>query len=282
MYHKCGEPGKPRGPVHLPFFGPDGNNDAPFPITMDTPPSRPDDARRVVLVTGGSRGIGRAVCLEFGRAGWHVGVHYRDRRREAEDTAALVADLGGASLPLQADVRDHAQVERMVGVLAERWGRLDALVCGAAQTGASLVLRTDQAQWCTVVETNLTGTFHCLRAAAPLMLARRDGAVIILGSMAGMQGAVGLAAYAASKAGLLGLARTAAREWGPGGVRVNLLLPGWQQTELAGEAFPGPEGLKDHLLGRTVELEEVGRAVFHLALLRGASGQVWNLDSRPL
>src|SRR5581483_7645423 len=64
MYHKCGEPGKPRGPVHLPFFGPDGNNDAPFPITMDTPPSRPDDARRVVLVTGGSRGIGRAVCLE--------------------------------------------------------------------------------------------------------------------------------------------------------------------------------------------------------------------------
>lgn len=251
-------------------------------IAMDAPTHRPDETRPVVLVTGGSRGIGRAVCLAFARAGWRVGVHYRERRAEAEETAALVAELGGAPLPLQADVRDQAQVERMVGLLAERWGRLDALVCGAAHATASLVLRTDPERWRAVVETNLTGAFHCLRAAGPLLLGRRDGSVIVLGSMAGMRGAAGQAAYAASKAGLLGLVRTAAREWGPSGVRVNLLLPGWQQTELAGEAFPGPDELQDHLLGRTVELEEVGRAVLHLALLRGASGQVWNLDSRLL
>ncbi|MGH7259105.1 MAG: SDR family NAD(P)-dependent oxidoreductase [Nitrospiraceae bacterium] len=242
---------------------------------------RPRSARSTVLVTGGSGVIGRAICLAFGRAGWKVGVHYRTRAREAKRTVALVEKYGGIAMLVQADIRDGKQAQEMVNQLIDRWGRLDVMICNAGQAASELVLRMGPQDWASVVNTNLTGTFHCLQAAGKAMLPKRDGSVLVVGSVAGMQGQAGQAAYAASKAGLLGLVKTAAKEWGGHNVRVSALFPGWQKTALAGPAFPA-QAAADHVLGRTPSLEEVARSVVHLALLQDSSGQIWNLDSRIL
>jgi 3-oxoacyl-[acyl-carrier protein] reductase len=242
---------------------------------------RSQGTRPTVLVTGASGGIGRAICLTFAEAGWRVGVHYRSRAREAARTAAQVRARGGAAHCLQADIRDDKQAQEMVNQLMDRWGRLNVLVCNAGVAASELVMRTGIQAWTAVVETNLTGTFHCLRAAGPVMIKQRGGAVVVVGSAAGLQGAAGQAAYAASKAGLAGLVKTAAKEWGAHNIRVNLVLPGWQKTALAGSAFPG-RAPADHVLGRTPSLEEIAEIIYRLALLPDSSGQVWNLDSRIL
>ncbi len=247
----------------------------------DAAPLRKSGTGPTVLVTGASGGIGRAVSLAFGAAGWRVGVHCRTRSQDAARTAALVRRRGGVALCLQADIRDGKQTQEMVNRLVDRWGRLDVLVCNAGVASSDLVLRMKAEAWAAVVETNLTGTFHCLQAAGSVMTRQGDGAVMVVGSLAAWQGAIGQAAYAASKAGLLGLVKTAAKEWGQRNVRVNLVFPGWHNTALAGSAFPG-EGAADHVLGRTASLQEVAGSIYRLALLKDSSGQVWNLDSRIL
>jgi 3-oxoacyl-[acyl-carrier protein] reductase len=238
--------------------------------------------RPSVLVTGGSRGIGRAICIHFGQEGWHVGVHYRERLAEADRTAAAVKDAGGEGFVLQADIRDADQVKTMIRDFVARCGGLDVLVCNAGQASSNLLLRTHPDQWQTVIDTNLTGTFHCLKAAGRIMLARRDGSVVIVSSFAGHRGRAGQAAYATSKAGLLGLVKSAAREWGPSNVRVNAVFPGWHPTEMSASAMTNRSALEDHVLRRLPDRRAVAQTVFHLALLKDASGQVWNLDSRIL
>jgi 3-oxoacyl-[acyl-carrier protein] reductase len=239
-----------------------------------------DGGASTVLVTGGSGGIGRAICCEFARAGWRVAVHYRAHRDEAERTCSQVKDLGAEGFLCQSDVRDARSVARMVKEITERWGRLDVLIANAGQASSTLVLRARVEDWTGVIETNLTGTFHCLQAVGQVMQRQRQGSILIIGSYAGLQGQAGQAAYAASKAGLIGLMKTAAREWGPDNVRVNMILPGWQATALATSART--DRVRDHLLGRPTALTEVAHAVYTLALLPDASGQVWNLDSRLL
>jgi len=238
--------------------------------------------RPTVLVTGGSRGIGQAICLEFGRAGWRVGVHYRERKDDAARTAATVTANGGEGFSCQADIGDVRQVEAMVQEFVTRWGRLDVLVCNAGQAANGLVLGVRPDEWKAVIETNLTGTFHCLKVAARHMLAQGDGSVIVVSSFASVQGRAGQSAYAASKAGLLGLVKTAAHEWGRNNVRINVIFPGWHRTELSEAALLGMDDFEDHVLGRSPNLEEVARSVYHLALLKDISGQVWNFDSRMI
>ena len=252
----------------------------PRPIRTRDPAPSSTLTRQAVLVTGGAGGIGRAICLAFGETGWQVGVHCRTRLTEAEQTAGNVKDAGGDGFALQADIRDHAQVAAMFDRFMARCGRLDALICNAGETVSSLVLRLNPEEWQAVIETNLTGTFHCLRASAAILLKQRQGSVVIVGSYAGYQGRAGQAAYAASKAGLLGLMRTAAQEWGPVNVRINAVFPGWHRTDLSREAMSDETQLTDHVLRHTADLTEVGRTIVHLATLSGVSGQVWNLDSR--
>lgn len=239
-------------------------------------------ARPVVLVTGGSGGIGRAVCLAFGRAGWKIGVHYRVQKREAKRTAVLVEQHGGTAMLVQADIRDGKQTQEMVNQLLDRWGRLDVMVCNAGQATSGLVLAQPTDEWHADIETNLSGTFHCLRAAAAPMQSRRCGSIVVIGSYAAAQGAPGQSAYAASKAGLIGLVKSAAREWGSSGVRVNLIFPGWQRTRLAGDAFPAAGHFTDHVTGLSPGRTQVAEAVVFLASMTETSGQVWNLDSRIL
>ena len=244
--------------------------------------AQPRSCSSTVLVTGASRGIGRAIGHQFGRAGWTVGVHYLRHADQAAEAVGEIAQAGGRASAYQADIRHGRQVNGMIERFCADWPRFDALVCNAGMSQSGLLLRFDEKEWEDVVSTNLTGTFHCIRAAADAMAKQGEGCIIVIGSYAGLRGQAGQAAYSASKAGLLGLAKTAARELACHQIRVNVVLPGWHHTELSGSAMPGPDELDDHVLGRTPHVEEVARAVVHLATLRDASGQVWNLDSRFL
>lgn len=239
-------------------------------------------ARPAVLITGASGGIGRVVSHAFGRAGWYVGLHYWRNKTEAEATLQRVIAAGGAGDLYRADVRDGDSVRIMV----EAWGAhvsgSPAVVCNAGIGASSLLLRQREEVWADLIATNLNGTFHCFRAAAPLLIERGGGSIVVVGSYAGFHGGVGQAAYAASKAGLVGLVKTAAQEWGPQNVRVNLVLPGWQRTGLSEEAIPESGGWEDHALRRPPSLEEVASTILHLAQLQDVSGQVWNCDSRNL
>lgn len=232
-----------------------------------------------VLVTGASGVIGRAVCLAFARVGWTVGVHYHTRLREAAQTLSLVRDTSTSSTLYKADIRIYNEVHSMVDLFVKDHGTLDVMVCNAGLATGQVVVRHRNDDWQRVIETNLTGTFHCIRAAGAGMIAG-GGSILVIGSYAGTQGDTGQAAYAAAKAGLLGLIRTAAREWGASDIRVNLVYPGRHRTSLAGIVMNRDSMTAGHLLGRSPALDEVARTICYLAQLKNVSGQVWNLDSR--
>ncbi|MBI3807463.1 MAG: SDR family oxidoreductase, partial [Nitrospirae bacterium] len=238
--------------------------------------------KHAVLVTGASGGIGRAISLAFAADGWSVGVHYHRNKAAAEGTLTQVIAAGGAGVLYEADIRESRAVEQMVEVFCRQVPVPSVFVCNAGIGGSHLLLRQREENWAEVIATNLTGTFHCLRAMAPSLLARGGGSIIVIGSHAGFHGSIGQAAYAASKAGLIGLVRTAAQEWGADNVRVNLLLPGWQKTGLSEGAMPANDSWAGHALGRPPSREEVGKTVFHMAQLNEVSGQIWNCDSRYL
>ncbi len=232
-----------------------------------------------MLVTGASGGIGRRLCLAFARDGFWVGVHYFSRRDAADDTLAELTAAGGQGALFQADIRSRDDVQAMVDDLQRRRGRLDVLVCNAGIAAGHLVVRCPEEAWQRIIDTNLSGTYRSMTAAAAAMMTG-GGSILVIGSYAGLYGTSGQGAYAASKAGLIGLVQAAAREWGPHNIRVNLVCPGWHPTGLAGELYPSVDRLQDHVLGRVSDLDEVSATICLLAQLRDVSGQVWNLDSR--
>ncbi|MDH4187235.1 MAG: SDR family oxidoreductase [Nitrospira sp.] len=240
------------------------------------------DPREAVLVTGASGGIGRAISLAFASAGWSVGLHYHHNKLAADETLSQVVTAGGTGFFYEADIREAHAVRRMIEAACRQQPALSVFICNAGIGGGQLLLRHREDEWAEVIATNLTGTFHCLRAMAPPLFARGGGSIVVIGSYAGFHGSTGQAAYAASKAGLIGLVQTAALEWGSGNVQVNLLLPGWQQTGLTSGIMPEGDTWKDHALGRPPLREDVAKTVLHLAQLKGVSGQVWNCDSRVL
>ena len=237
---------------------------------------------QAVLVTGGSGGIGRAISVAFAAAGWSVGVHYYRNKSGAEDTLKQVVAAGGAGVLYQADIRESHELQQMVESCCSLVPATSVFVCNAGIGGSSLLIKQREQDWAEILATNLTGTFHCLRAMAPLLLAHGGGSIVVLGSYAGFHGSIGQAAYAASKAGIIGLVKSAAQEWGTQNVRVNLVMPGWQRTGLSEGSMPESDGWMDHALRRPASIEEVARTVLYLAQLNDVSGQVWNCDSRNL
>jgi 3-oxoacyl-[acyl-carrier protein] reductase len=235
-----------------------------------------------VLVTGASGGIGRAISQAFAKIGWYVGVHYYQDQPAAHTTLELVVNAGGNGDLYHADIREAESVRRMCDRFSSCASGPLALVCNAGIGQSELLVRHADEIWDNVIATNLTGTFHCLRAMAPSLLARGGGSIIVIGSHTGFHGATGQSAYATSKAGLIGLIRTAALEWGPQNIRVNLVLPGWQKTHLTEGFFPEGTGWSDHALHRPPAIEEVVGTIVRLAQLKDVSGQVWNCDSRHL
>jgi 3-oxoacyl-[acyl-carrier protein] reductase len=183
---------------------------------------------KVALVTGGSRGIGRAIAAELARAGASVVVGYRTGAEEADE---LAREIGGRAV--QADVADPEQAARLV----EEAGDLDILVNNAGLTRDGLIARMSDEAWKTVLDTNLGGTFHTCRTAARGMMRRRSGAIVNLTSVVGIHGNPGQTNYAASKAGIIGFTKSLARELASRGVRANAVSPGYIQTALT-EVLP--------------------------------------------
>jgi 3-oxoacyl-[acyl-carrier protein] reductase len=191
------------------------------------------------LVTGGSRGIGRAVAVELGRAGADVVVGYRSEAGEAE---AVASEIGGRAV--QADVSDPEQAKALV----DEAGDIDVLVNNAGTTRDGVLARMLDEDWRTVLETNLSSTFYTCRAAARGMMKRRGGAIVNVSSIVGVHGNWGQTNYAASKAGIIGFTKSLARELGSRGVRANVVAPGYVKTALT-DAIP--DEARETMLGNT-------------------------------
>jgi len=178
---------------------------------------------KLALVTGGSRGIGRAIALELGRAGAEVVVGYRTGREEAE---AVASEIGGRAV--EADVSDAESAKALV----EAAGDLDVLVNNAGLTRDGLLVRMSDEDWRTVIDTNLSSVFYTCRAAARPMMRKRAGSIVNVSSIVGVHGNWGQTNYAASKAGIIGFTKSLARELGSRGVRANVVAPGYVRTQL--------------------------------------------------
>jgi 3-oxoacyl-[acyl-carrier protein] reductase len=187
---------------------------------------------QVAIVTGASRGIGRAAALELARQGARVLVNYQRNAAAAREVVAAIVAAGGEALICEADVTDEAAVMRMIEMCLERWGRLELLVNNAGITADAPMARMKDDQWHAVIDTNLTGVFLCCRAALGPMRARGYGRIVNVGSLAGLAGNVGQVNYAAAKAGLIGLTRAIAREVALDGITVNIVAPGYIETEM--------------------------------------------------
>jgi 3-oxoacyl-[acyl-carrier protein] reductase len=209
---------------------------------------------KLALVTGGSRGIGRAIALELGRAGAEVVVGYRTGRDEAE---AVAVEVGGRAV--EADVSDAASAKSLV----EAAGDVDVLVNNAGLTRDGLLVRMSDDDWRTVIDTNLSSVFYTSRAAARTMMRRRGGSIVNISSIVGVHGNLGQTNYAASKAGIIGFTKSLARELGSRNVRANVVAPGYVKTQLTDVL---PEGATEAMLtntplGRLGDPEDVAGAV---------------------
>ena len=221
----------------------------------------------IALVTGGSRGIGRAVCLELARRGAAVAVNYAGSSQAAEETAAQCRRLGVEAEVFQADVANPAACEELIAAVKARFGRVDILVNNAGITRDSLLLTAVEEDVSQVLDTNLKGAYFCTKAAAKLMVRQRYGRIVCLSSVVGLRGNPGQTAYAASKAGLLGLTKAAAKELAGRDITVNAVAPGYIQTDMTAVL---PDKAKEAMLGtipkgRPGTPEEVARAVAFFA-----------------
>jgi 3-oxoacyl-[acyl-carrier protein] reductase len=238
--------------------------------------------KRVVIVTGASRGLGREIALCFGRAGERVVVNFLSNERAAKAVADEISQNGGESATCRADVKDPVEVNAMTRDTVERWGAVDVLINNAALTNDGITLRMTEGDWDAVVDTNLSGPFHCIRAAAHHMTKKRNGHIINISSIVGLQGRQGQANYSSAKAGLIGLTKASAKELGSFNIKVNVVLPGYLPTDMGSNISDVVHDriLKENSLGKPSAPREVANFIYHLSLMNNVSGQVFNLDSR--
>ncbi len=208
---------------------------------------------RVALVTGASRGIGRAVALALAADGHRVAACYGSDAEAAADTCAAIQSVGGESIPVQVDVCDPASVDAAFTAVETAFGgKVEVLVANAGINRDGLLMRMTDEQWSSVLRTNLDGPFHVIRRATPGMVRARWGRIVVIGSVVGLSGSAGQANYAAAKAGQVGLVRTIARELGFRNVTANLVAPGPIVTAMT-------DALSDDIRSETVRRVPLGR-----------------------
>lgn len=236
---------------------------------------------QVALITGASRGIGRATALALAEQGAKVVVNYASSQSAAEAVVAEITEAGGEAIALAGDVSKPDQVENLVNQVMEKWGRIDVLVNNAGITRDTLLLRMKLEEWQEVIDLNLTGIFLCTKAVSKIMLKQKKGRIINLTSVAGLMGNPGQANYSAAKAGVVGFTKTVAKELSSRGITVNAVAPGFIATDMTKDLKNTEEILKAIPLGRYGEPAEVAGAIRFLAADPAAAyitGQVLNVD----
>lgn len=246
---------------------------------------------KAVIITGASGGLGSAIAKKFGTAGDRVVVNDEKAGQDAENVAKEINSSSGEAFVYQADVRNYAQVKKMVDDTVAKWGRIDVLVnCAGGYTNITggkrwVVAEMEEEIWDLIVDLNLKGTFNCCKAVIPQMIKQREGHIINVSSGLGLSGAAGRANYAAAKAGVLGLTKSVGIEVGEYNIKVNAVCPGLILHEGIRADYPPDtyQMLKNmSLLRRTGTPEEFADFVFHLSTMNNISGQTINLDGRIL
>ncbi len=224
-------------------------------------------AEQVALVTGASRGIGRAIACRLARDGATVAVGYASQEAAAAETVRTIEAAGGRAVAVGFDVGRAEAVAEAVASVAERFGRLDVLVNNAGVAVDGLVLRYKESDWQRVLDTNLTGVFHCTKAALRTMVRARYGRIVSLTSVVAEMGNAGQAPYAAAKAGVIGFTRSVAREVASRGITANAVAPGFIETEMTAALTDPQRAAYTTLIptGRLGGVEDVAAAVAFLA-----------------
>jgi 3-oxoacyl-[acyl-carrier protein] reductase len=237
---------------------------------------------KVAVVTGASRGIGRAIVERLARDGATVVVNHRASAEQADEVVTAIREQGGEAMAIQADVSDFQQAHNLIQAASKEFGKVDILVNNAGTTRDTLLLMMKESAWDLVIDTNLKSVFNCCKAAARGMVRRRSGRIINITSVAGLAGNAGQTNYAASKAGIIGFTKSLAKELGGRHITVNAVAPGFVPTALTNDL---PEDLKqsaiDHTpLGRFGTPEEVAAAVVFFASDEASfiTGQVLSVD----
>ncbi len=234
------------------------------------------------VVTGGSRGIGRAVAEALAAEGATVAVIYAGNIKAAEDTVRTIEEAGGKAFAVQCDVADEDAVTDMVKMVHEKLGTIDVFVNNAGITRDGLLMRMKREDWDAVLSTNLTGVYNCTKAVTKIMMKQRSGSIINMTSVVGETGNAGQANYAAAKAGVIGFTKSAAKELASRNIRVNAVAPGCIDTDMTAVLSDAvkEEMIKSIPLGRTAAPEEVAQAVVFLASQKAGyiTGQTLNVD----
>ena len=237
---------------------------------------------RVAVVTGGSRGIGRAIALEFAARGAAIVVNYHKSPEAADEVVKQIVEAGGKAAAFQADVSDFKQAESLIKFAIETFGDLRILVNNAGITKDTLIMMMSEADWDAVINTNLKSTFNCSKAAVKHMLRKRAGRILNIASVAGQMGNAGQVNYSASKGGQIAFTKSLAREVAARNITVNAIAPGFVDTEILADM--SPETLEAMLklvpLARKAKPEEIAYAAAFLASDQAAyiTGQVLGVD----
>ena len=237
---------------------------------------------KTAVVTGGSRGIGRAVCLELARGGANVVLCYAGNEAAANDTIAACEALGAKALAIRCNVAEAGEVKALMDAAVKTFGRIDILVNNAGITRDGLLMMMKDEDFDAVINANLKGTFLCMKAVSRLMMRQRYGRIVNLSSVVGLRGNAGQTAYAASKAGVIGLTKSLAKELASRGVTANAVAPGYIATDMTAAL---PEAARADMVqqipaARPGQPEEVARAVAFLADEQSSyiTGQVLCVD----
>ncbi len=237
---------------------------------------------KVALVTGASRGIGRAIATALAAEGAKVAINYAGNEKAAQETKAAVEAAGSEALLIKADVSDAESADNMVKEAAEHFGCIDILVNNAGITRDGLLARMKNEDFEAVINTNLKGVFYCTKAAAKLMMKKKSGRIVNVSSVVGITGNAGQANYAAAKAGVIGFTKSVAKELASRGITANAVAPGFIETDMTAVL---PDKVKEDLiksvpLGKLGQAENVADAVVFLASEKASyiTGQVINID----